>query len=121
MKQNNSFMDRATLKRIKDIENSILEIEDFTDRFGKRFDVFCNDRLFFRGIQMNIAIIGEAMNQILRTQPEIKISSARKIVDTRNYVIHGYDSLSPEILWNIVINHLPILKAEIANLIGKES
>lgn len=111
-------MDRQTLKRIKDIETAISEIEDFTNRFGRRFDIFCNDMLYFRGIQMNIAIIGEAMNLILRTHPDIKISSARKIVDTRNYVIHGYDSLSPEIIWNIVINHLPILKAEIQELMS---
>ena len=110
-------MDRSTLKRLKDIETAINEIEDFIDRFGRRFDLFCEDMLFFRGIQMNIAIMGEAMNAILRTHPDISISSARKIVDTRNYVIHGYDSLSPEIIWNIVINHIPILKQEIKELL----
>ena len=109
-------MDRSTLKRLKDIESAIEEIEEFTNRFGRRFDIFCKDMLFFRGVQMNIAIMGEAMNAILRAHPDISISSARKIVDTRNYVIHGYDSLSPEILWNIVINHLPVLKKEIQDL-----
>ena len=69
---------------------------------------------------MNIAIMGEAMNSILCLHPEISISSARKIVDTRNYLIHGYDSLSHEIIWNIVINHLPVLKEEIQNLMKKE-
>ena len=113
-------MDRATLKRLKDIETAISEIEEFTNRFGRRFDMFCQDMLFFRGVQMNIAIMGEAMNSILRLHPEISISSARKIVDTRNYLIHGYDSLSPEIIWNIVINHLPVLKEEIQNLMKKE-
>ncbi len=62
---------------------------------------------------MNIAIIGEAMNHILKIDKDISITNARKIVNTRNYVIHGYDSLRYEILWAIVIKELPILKDEI--------
>lgn len=56
------------------------------------------------------------MGRILKIHPDIKISAARKIVDTRNFVIHAYDSLKPEILWAIVINHLPTLKNEVLRL-----
>jgi uncharacterized protein with HEPN domain len=60
-----------------------------------------------------LEIIGEAMNRILAKDESIKLSGARKIVDTRNRIIHGYDSVSVEILWNIIIQHLPILKQEV--------
>ena len=63
--------------------------------------------------------MGEAMNRILKEQPDIKITNARKIVDARNYIIHGYDRLSPDILWSIVINHLPILRKEVCTLLGE--
>ncbi|WP_394351285.1 HepT-like ribonuclease domain-containing protein [Sediminibacterium roseum] len=43
-------------------------------------------------------IIGEALNRILSTFPEIQISNSRRIVDTRNRIIHGYDSVSDEII-----------------------
>lgn len=66
---------------------------------------------------MNLAIIGEATNQILKEHPDIEISHARSIVNTRNYIIHGYDSLRPEIIWAIVINDLPILKQEVTGLL----
>ena len=66
-----------------------------------------------RAIQMNIAIIGEAINKLLKIAPDIPITKARKIVDTRNYLIHGYDSVSHDMVWSIVINHLPLLKSEI--------
>ena len=68
---------------------------------------------------MNIAIIGEATNRILKINPEVAITNARKIVDTRNYVIHGYDSLRPEMIWAIVINHLPLLKKEATAILLK--
>ena len=64
-----------------------------------------------------IEIIGEAMNRILKENKDIAITNARKIVDARNYIVHGYDSLSVDILWSIVVNHLPRLKNEVEKLL----
>lgn len=60
------------------------------------------------------------MNRTLKINPEIPVTSARKIVDMRNLVIHAYDSLMPEIVWGIVIKHLPLLKKEVENLIDND-
>ena len=49
---------------------------------------------------------------------DIAITNSRKIVDARNYIIHGYDSLSVDILWSMVINHLPKLKNEVTALLN---
>lgn len=89
-------------------------------QYPRRFDVFCNTHILVRAVQMNIAIIGEATNRILKKKEGISISNARKIVNTRNYVIHGYDSLRNEILWAIVIKDLPLLKNEINSIISAE-
>ena len=70
-----------------------------------------------RFIERNIGIIGEAVNRVLKIDPEINITSARKIVNTRNLIIHSYDSLDKEILWGIVIRHLPVLKKEVDKLL----
>lgn len=40
-----------------------------------------------------------------------------EIVDTCNYVIHGYDSVTDDIMWGIVVRHLPILKVEVERLL----
>lgn len=60
----------------------------------------------------------EAMNQALRINPNLPITASRKVVDTRNFVIHAYDSLKPDILWGIVVNHMPLLKQEIEALLN---
>jgi len=70
-----------------------------------------------RAIERCIEIIGEAMNRILKENKDLAITNARKIVDARNYIIHGYDSLSVDILWSIVVNHLPHLKSEVKKLL----
>ena len=64
-------------------------------------------------------IMGEAMNNVLKIDPNIAITSSRKIVDTRNFIIHAYDSLKPDILWGIVINHIPLLKREVETLLAE--
>ncbi len=111
-------MDRKLRKYLSDILSSILEIESFMVDRPKEYATFCNDTLFRRGIERNIEIMGEAMNQVLKIEPGIQITSARKVVDTRNFVIHSYDSLKPDILWGIVVNHLPLLKNEVENLLN---
>ena len=97
--------------------NAIVEIDSFFNGRMKIFDDFCNDLLLRRGIERNIEIIGEAMNRILKEDSGINITNARKIVDARNYISHGYDSVSEDILWSIVVNHLPKLKAEVESLL----
>jgi len=110
-------MDRIT-KYLYDVLRSCKEIEEETDLRSRSFDIFCNDRVYRRFVERNFEIIGEAMNRVLKLNPDIEISSARKIVNTRNLVIHSYDSLDKEILWGIVMKHLPILVQEIMALLN---
>ena len=112
-------MDRKLRKYLSDILSSIMEIEMFMEDRPKEYETFCSDLLFRRGVECNIEIMGEAMNQVLKINPDIEITAARKIVDTRNFVIHAYDSLKPDILWGIVINHIPKLKNEVEKLLHR--
>jgi len=59
------------------------------------------------------------MNRILNKDTTIAFSNARKIVDTRNRIIHGYDTVSDDIIWSIVIKHIPILEPEIQKLLNE--
>ena len=101
-------MDDLTKKHLQDILTAIEEVESF----------FYSNLCLRRAIERNIEIIGEAMNRILKVDKDIAITNSRKIVDARNYIIHGYDSLSVDILWSMVINHLPKLKNEVIELLN---
>ncbi|MFN3997894.1 DUF86 domain-containing protein [Algoriphagus sp.] len=106
------------LSRLLDIQTAIDQIFDFLPE-PRDYFVFKKDLKTRKAVERNIEIIGEAVNQLLKSNPEIQISSSRKIVDTRNRIIHGYDSVSPETIWGISINHLPKLKEEITQLIQR--
>jgi len=77
------------------------------------FTEYLNNKLLRRAIEREIEIIGEALNRALKQDPDLQIENARRIVDTRNWVIHGYDKVDDVIIWGIVLNHLPKLQQEI--------
>ena len=102
-----------------DILNAINEVESFFMDRPKEFLNYQNDLRTKRAIERNIEIIGEAMGRVLRQDSVIKITNSRKFVDVRNRIIHGYDSVSDDIIWGIVIRHLPILKIEVERLLNE--
>jgi uncharacterized protein with HEPN domain len=100
-----------------DIQSSIMEIDSFFTDIPKEYSSYYNDLRTKRAVERNIEIIGEALSRIMAKDATIEITNARKIVDTRNRIIHGYDSVSDEIVWGIVINHLPILQKQVQELL----
>lgn len=70
-----------------------------------------------RAIERDLEIIGEAVKRILKRDNNFTLDNAEKIISTRNRIIHGYDKISDDLIWSIVINHLPRLKDEVADLL----
>ncbi|MBK9331929.1 MAG: DUF86 domain-containing protein [Ignavibacteria bacterium] len=101
---------------LNDIEQAISEIKSFISK-EISFENFQNDLKTRRAVEKNIEIIGEAVSRILKVKPNIKISNTRKIVDTRNRLIHGYDTVSEEILWSIIVKNLPELEKEVKDFL----
>lgn len=101
---------------LKDIEQSIKEIYNFLPANSDFFE-FQKDLKTRKAVERNIEIIGEAMDRILKTEPNFPINDSRKIVDTRNRIIHGYDSVSEDVIWLIVSRYLPILEKQVKELL----
>jgi uncharacterized protein with HEPN domain len=112
-------MKREIKKHLYDIKTSIDSIFEY---LGKELDfkAYQKNKLLRRGIEREIEIIGEAMNRIIKLSPNFKIENSRKIIDTRNWVIHGYDKVDDIVIWGIITDDLPKLKLEINNLLSKE-
>ena len=112
-------MDNEIKTWLFDIISAIEEIDSFFEDGQRIFVNFQNDIKTKRAVERNLEIIGEAMKRILEKDSNLKLTNARRIVDTRNRIIHGYDSVSDDVIWGIIINHLPKLKEEISELKGK--
>ena len=112
-------MDNSIKTWLYDILGSINEIESYFVDTPKLFEIYQNDLKTKRAVERNIEIIGEAMSRILKEDNHIEISNSRKIVDVRNRIIHGYDSVSDDVIWGIVIKNLPVLQKEVEVLLGE--
>jgi uncharacterized protein with HEPN domain len=89
---------------------------------GHTFEEYIADRWFRRAVEREFEIIGEALNRLDRLAPAVaaRITSLRHIVDFRNRIIHGYDSVDEVIVWRTIQHHLPALKAEVERLLGED-
>lgn len=101
---------------LKDIELSIIEIYDFLPS-PQNYNLFQSDLKTRKAVERNIEIIGEAMKRIIEVDPSILVTDSQKIVDTRNRIIHGYDTVSADVIWLIVTRYLPILENEVKELL----
>ena len=111
-------MEKEIQTWLEDIKQAIDEIEEFLPKRRDFFE-FKKDVKTRKAIERNIEIIGEAVNRILSVNRNIEITNARKIIDTRNRIIHGYDTVSEDIIWAIVTNDLKKLRQEIINLLDE--
>ena len=103
-------------KYLFDIINSIDSINDFLGD-TRDFSIYQANKLLRRGVERELEIIGEAANRILKINPDFPIDNSRKIVDLRNWVIHGYDKIDDVIIWGIVSKQLPLLKDQASALL----
>ena len=87
----------------------------------QNFFEYQKNKLLRRGIEREFEIIGEAVNRILKKDTTIIITNARRIVQTRNLIIHNYDTVDDTIIWGIISKDLPKLKTEINKLLNDDT
>lgn len=82
------------------------------------FNLYQQNKMLRRAVEREFEIIGEAMNLILKIDPDFPVRNGRRIVDLRNLIIHGYDKVDNVIIWGIISRDLPLLKIEVEKLIS---
>lgn len=84
-----------------DALESSRKIQAFTE--GQTFADFSSSELVRSAVERPFEIIGEALGKAMTMEPALELRSPewRKIVGLRNRLIHGYDSVDDEIIWDI--------------------
>jgi|JI6StandDraft_1071083.scaffolds.fasta_scaffold385251_1 uncharacterized protein with HEPN domain len=108
-------MTEKSTKYLSDILMAIELIEEFIVD-DKDFTLYDNDRKTQSAVERQLAIIGEALNQFKKLEPQIKIENDKQIISFRNRLVHAYDSLDNSMIWVIISRHLSPLKIEIQKL-----
>jgi len=86
---------------------------------NKNLEDYQSNLLLISGVERQIMIIGEALNQAIKTAPELsaEIDNIRQIVNLRNVIVHGYATVENETVWGIVQEDVPKLHVQVKNLL----
>ncbi len=100
---------------IWDMIEAIREIQEDTANFT--YEKFERNRTVRRAVERNFEILGEAggriSDQFCQENPDI---NWRKIVGLRNIIIHRYEKVEAELLWEIIVSNLPTLSNQLTAL-----
>jgi uncharacterized protein with HEPN domain len=99
---------------LQDMVEAIKSIQSYS---LPTYDSFLDDEKTQDAVMYNLIILGEAANRISvefqESHPEIPWSS---IIGTRNVVVHGYDQVKSQIVWDIINKNLEKLKILLEDL-----
>lgn len=110
-------MNNRYFQSLKTILSSIDNIDKYIGN-PRVFEQYDENLFLQQAVERNLEIIGEATKRILEIKSDIKITNARSIISARNKIIHGYDEIENIQIWNIIINHLPLLRKEANDLLN---
>ena len=105
-------MTEKSKKYLSDILMAIDLIEKFTVDITD-FNLYIADLKTQSAVERQLAIIGEALNQLKKLETNLQIENDKQIIGFRNRLIHAYDSIDNSIVWAIINRHLKKLKEEI--------
>lgn len=110
-------MQPETRKYLYDICQACEILLDFIQ--DKSLQDYNADLLLRSGVERQLMIIGEALNQAYKLDSALpeSISNIREIINLRNVIVHGYAIVENETIWGIIEDDLPRLYNEVQILL----
>ena len=111
-------MPRTNQAWLQSIACAAQYIAEFTD--GISFADYAQDRKTRVAVERYLIVIGEALTQLERQSPETAagISSRREIIGTRIVLTHRFYDVDAQVVWDTILNDLPLLRAEVRQLLN---
>jgi len=102
-----------------DIEQACALLARFTS--GKTLADYLSDPMLRSAVERQFEIIGEALNRGVTLDPRLahRVTDAASIVAFRNLLIHGYSTVSDEVVWGILQGKFPTLQREVHALLSE--
>ena len=71
---------------------------------GTTYEAFIEDDLVRSAVERQLQIIGEALSQLTKVDPEIanNVAELRRIIAFRNILVHGYAAIDYDTVWRLI-------------------
>ena len=93
-----------------DILQSVESIHAYVG--NQSFETYEQNALLVSAVERQLMIVGEAVTQLLKLEPNTNIAGASQIIGFRNILVHNYGRVSQAVVWTIIVDHLPQLEAD---------
>ena len=113
-------MKTHTKKRLLDAFSACQAIESFVADHA--FAEYEQNLMLRSAVERQFEIIGEALHQAEVDDPEVtgRLPEMRRIVGMRNRIIHGYDSVDDELLWQAIQKNIPPLRKHLEEIFAED-
>lgn len=103
---------------LEDIRHAAEQIARITA--GRTLPDYQNDEFLRAAVERFFITIGEALTRLERVDRALtnRITDYRKIIGFRNVLVHGYEMIDHQIVWQAIETHLPLLEQEVQNLLA---
>ncbi len=95
---------------LSDIVKSCEAIADYL--IGETEESHLQSRKTRAAVELELIIIGEAVNQAFKLRSDLEISNAKRIIGFRNIAVHNYTRIENDVVWLIAKQFVPILLSE---------
>ena len=110
---------RSAQVRLEDIAEAVAGIQ--AALAGLVFDDFAQSWALQRAVERGLEIISEASRAIAESSKAAHPSVPwNDIAGIGNILRHEYHRVEPLIIWNITVEHMPVLEAAIAELLKSQ-
>ncbi len=112
-------MNPRSIKRLEDARDACSRIQEFT--FGVSLESFLASDLLRSAVERQLEIIGEALGIAAKEDDSVQMQLPElpRIVALRNRLIHGYDSVDPELIWDVVQTKIKPLTDQLVRVAGE--
>ena len=113
-------MTPRSIKRLEDARDACLRARSFVS--SVRFEDFVASDLLRSAVERQLEIIGEALGIAAKEDDSVALSipDLPRIVSLRNRLIHGYDVVDPEIIWDVIQANLPHLEHQLDSCLNEQ-
>jgi uncharacterized protein with HEPN domain len=112
-------MNNETKKRLLDAQEACRAIQQFTA--GSNFVSYAADSMRRAAVERKFEVLGEALSHAEESDAKLaeRLPEIRRIIGMRNRIIHGYDAVDDEIVWDAVQGKISSLLDQLSVLLSE--
>ena len=104
--------------RLRDMLQACSDVQEHSNGLSR--EEFLAHKSLYHAVLWNLTVLGEAANHLPESMIETQLDIPwGAIIGMRHRLVHGYGSIDPLIVWDVVQSAIPLLIPQLEALLGE--